>query len=135
MKTKYEVAVTHKDCVDGVRNNERLCVVATAIMRAQPEASRVEANVNTIRFSLKDQGKTYRLVYATPEIVRDYIRSFDAGLEPKPMKFVLDSPQIAEKESKPPGTAVTPSFKASGPSKKRRSVRVFGEKTFQQAES
>lgn len=131
MNTKYEVEVTAKDCAEGVRNNERFCVVATAIARLEPEANRIEANVNTIRFSVKDRGKTFRLAYKTPTIVRDYIRAFDAGVEPTPMTFVLEHPQIAEKKPTPAGKAKTPSFKPQGSPKTRRSIRVFGEKAFQ----
>ena len=132
MKTKYEVEITARDCADGVRNNEHLCVVSTAIGRLQPNANRIESNVNTIRFSLTDDdGKMYRLVYPTPPVVQDYIRYFDAGKNAKPMRFTLDKPQIVEKVPPPKGKAITPSFKAQGAPTKRRSIRVFGEKTFQ----
>lgn len=130
MKTKLEVVITEKDCADGVRNNERLCVVSTAIARLQPEANRIETNVNTIRFSLKDGAKTYRLAYPTPPVVRDYIRAFDDGAEAKPMEFVLDNPQVVEKLPSPKLKAKTPSFKPQASAKTRRSIRVFGEKAF-----
>lgn len=130
MNTKYEIIVTAEDCAEGVRNNERYCVVATAIARLEPDATRIEVNVNTIRFSLKDGGKMYRLAYPTSPVVREYIKAFDAGVEAKPMKFTLDDPQIAEKRPEPRLRAKTPSFKPQESPKSRRSVRVFGEKSF-----
>lgn len=130
MITRYEVTITEQDCADGVRNNERLCVVATAIARLLPDATRIEVNINTIRFSLTEGGKTYRLAYPTPEPVKVYIRSFDAGAGARPMTFVLDNPQIVEKPPRPAGMARTVSLKPSAPAKTRRSVRVFGEKAF-----
>lgn len=130
MKTKYDVVITEEDCSMGVRNNERLCVVSTAIARLQPEATRIETNINTIRFSLSEDGKTYRLAYRTPAVVQAYIRAFDDGAEAKPMKFVLDNPQVVEKVPAPKQRAKTPSFRPQEPAKTRRSVRVFGEKSF-----
>jgi len=129
---ELDVVCTDKDCEDGVRNTEALCVVSTAIARLLPEATRIETNRNTIRFTLPgENGKKYRVVYKTPEMVREYVRDFDAGKKPKPMKFKLLAPQITEKAPTPKLKAKTPSFKAQDPAKTRRSVRVFGEKAFQ----
>lgn len=130
MNTEMVIVVSQEDCNDGVRNNERFCVVATAIARMEPEANRIEVNVNTIRFSLKENGKVFRLAYRTPAAVQVYLRSFDAGNEPKPMKIELDNPQIVEKSPTPRLKAKTPSFKPQAAAKTRRSIRVFGEKAF-----
>lgn len=132
MNNQFDIEITKEDCADGVSNNERLCVVATAIARLKPEANRIEVNVNTIRFSVKESGKTLRFAYETPTIVRDYIRAFDSGREATPMTFTLRAPQIAEKLPTPKGKAKTPSFKPQASAKTRRSVRVFGEKAFRQ---
>lgn len=128
---KMDVVITAKDCADGIRNSEYYCVVATAIQRLQPGANRVEVNVNTIRFSMRVDGKTFRLVYRTPAVVADYVREFDKGQVAKPMNFTLDNPQVAEKLPTPKGKAKTPSFKPSESAKTRRSIRVAGEKTLQ----
>jgi hypothetical protein len=93
---------------------------------------RPEVNVNTIRFTLKEEGKSFRLVYPNPEVVQDYVRGFDAGKGAKPMQFTLSEPQITEKVPVPKGKAKTPSFKAQDAAKSRRSIRVFGEKSFQE---
>ncbi|MGH9086638.1 MAG: hypothetical protein ACRDYZ_00730 [Acidimicrobiales bacterium] len=130
MNTRLDVEVTEKDCAEGCRGNEHYCVVSTAIARLVPDANRVEVNVNTIRFSLKENGKTYRLAYRTPPPVRDYIKAFDAGHDPHPLTFVLDKPQMVEKAPAPRGKAKTPSFKPQASATTRRSVRVFGEKAF-----
>ena len=126
-----EVEITEKDCADGVRNNERYCVVATAIMRLQPEATRIEVNINTIRFSMKVDGKTFRLAYRTPPLVKEYIRAFDSGAEAQPMKFTLVAPQVAQKLPTPKGKAKIASFKPQASATERRSIRVFGEKAFE----
>lgn len=128
---KLDVTINEDDCREGCRGTERYCVVSTAIARLVPDANRIETNVHTIRFTLKGaDGKTRRYVYRTPELVREYVIGFDAGQEAKPMHFVLDNPQIAEKTPTPRGKAKTPSFKAQASAKTRRSIRVFGEKAF-----
>lgn len=131
MKTQLELDITQKDCDEGCRGTERYCVIATAIERLVPDATRIEVNVNTVRFTIKEDGKTYRYAYPSPDAVRDYIKAFDAGAKAQSAKFVLDNPQIVEKAPTPKGRAVTPSFKPSSPAKTRRSVRVFGEKAWQ----
>lgn len=112
-----------------IRRDECFCVSSTAIARLFPEANRITTDANTIRFSVKENGKTYRVAYRTPEIVRDYIVDYDGGRPAKPMRFTLTDPQIVEKPPAPKGRARTPSFKPSGPPKTRR-MRVFGEKAF-----
>lgn len=130
MNTEMEIEVTQQDCDDGCRGTERYCVVATAIARLKPDANRIEVNVNTIRFSIKEGNKTLRLAYRTPAAVQSYIRAFDAGEVAKPMKFTLTKPQTAEKLPTPKLKAKTASFKPQASAKSRRSIRVFGEKAF-----
>lgn len=134
---KLNIEVTAEDCAEGCRCTEHYCVVATAIGRIIPAANRIEVNVNTIRFTLKQPktGKTFRYVYRTPDAVRNYIRDFDAGQDARPMKFVLDQPEITELPPPKPGRAKTPSFKAKEPAKTRRSVRVFGERVWQRVDA
>lgn len=128
---RMKVIISEQDCANGVRNNERFCVVATAIQRLQPEATRVEVNVNTIRFTMKVDGKTLRFAYRTPAAVQVYLRTFDAGAEPKPMEFEMDNPQVAEKLPTPKLKAKTASFKPQASAVTHRSIRVFGEKAFE----
>lgn len=130
MKTKHHVVVTEKDCIEGCRGTERYCVVALAMMRLIPEATRIEINVDWIRFSVKEGTRSLRCSYATPEAVRDYIRAYDAGAEPEPFEFDLDNPQVVEKAPRPKLQARTPSLRPQGAASTRRSVRVFGEKAF-----
>lgn len=133
---RLEVTISQQDCDDGCRGTEHYCVVATAIMRLLPEANRIEVNINTIRFSMKDdKDKTVRYAYPTPPAVKVYIRAFDAGAKAKPMKFTLYRPQTAEKLPTPKGKAKTASFKPQGSAKTRRSIRVFGEKAFQSVDA
>ena len=128
---KITVELTAQNCADGVRNNEHLCVVSTALMRLIPDANWLETNINTIRFSFKHDGKNYRVVFITPPEVQDYVRQFDAGAKAEPMTFTLENPNIAERVPKPKGAAKTPSFKPQGAPKTRRAIRVFGEKSWE----
>lgn len=130
MIEELKVEVTQQDCDLGCRGTERYCVVSTAIGRLMPEANRIETNRNTIRYTVKIGSKTYRVVFRTPAAVQIYLREFDAGADPRPMKFTLTNPQIAEKLPTPKGKAKTPSFKPQEAAQTRRSVRVFGEKAF-----
>lgn len=62
------------------------CVVATAIARAIPDASRIEVDVQTVRFTRGQE----RFVYVTPYQVTGYVVAFDAGEEIHPFTFRLN---------------------------------------------
>jgi hypothetical protein len=130
MQTRYEVEVTPLDCKLGVRANGYWCAVKTALERLIPDALFMQIYAGTIRFTLIENGIRYRLVYPTPPVVGEYILAFDKGLEPTPMAFVLDDPQITELAPKPAGIATTPTFKVSKPASSKRTVRIFGERAF-----
>jgi hypothetical protein len=59
--------------------------VAQAIARTLPDATRIEVDTQTIRFSMNGQ----RYAYLTPYQVTGYVIAFDAGEEIEPFKFQL----------------------------------------------
>ena len=83
------VDVTQYD-IDRARvNDSSRCVVATAIARAIPGASRISVDVQTIRFTLGGE----RFVYLTPPAVTGYVIAFDAGEAIHPFRFRLRQDQ------------------------------------------
>lgn len=131
MKTRFEIIVTQLDIDEGVRNNSHYCIVSTAIGRVVPEALRIIVDAQTIRFTVPDESRRWRLVYLTPRSVRDYIIAFDAGDEIEPFGFVLEKAQVTEMPTPNPNAARAVSFKAAGKGTgERRSLRVFGERSF-----
>lgn len=62
------------------------CVVATAIARTYPDATRIEVDLQTIRFTRDGE----RFVYVTPYAATGYIVAFDAGEDIHPFSFRLN---------------------------------------------
>jgi hypothetical protein len=69
-----------------MRKNSSRCVVATAIARAFPKASRIQVDVYGIKFTIGDRRHTY----LTPPKIHEYIVAFDAGDTLHPFRFTLD---------------------------------------------
>jgi hypothetical protein len=84
-----EVAVTQEDIDQALRKDSSRCVVATAIARVFPKASRIVVDVHSIKFT--DGPRRY--TYLTPPKVMDYIVAFDAGDQLHPFRFRLRSDQ------------------------------------------
>ena len=64
------------------------CMVSTAIARQNENASKIEVDIQTIRWS--DAGG--RRVFLTPYEVAGYVVAFDAGEEIHPFQFTLRNP-------------------------------------------
>jgi hypothetical protein len=95
------VRVTQADIDQATVNNSSRCVVATAIARSIPDATRVSVDVQAIRFT--SGGK--RHTFLTPPTVAGYVVAFDAGEELRPFRFVLRSDQhMVVRPKKPPLT-------------------------------
>lgn len=80
------VYVTQEDIDKAWRNNSSKCVVAQAIARTIPHATRVDVDVQTVRFT---DSEGVRRVYLTPMAVEKYVIDFDAGDPIEPFKFGL----------------------------------------------
>lgn len=101
----YRIQVTEEDIRKAVVNSSMKCVVARAIARSVPDASRVDVDTQTIRWSTPDE----RVVYLTPYSVQGYVIAFDAGEEIQPFTFVLDRRRrvpVQSKRKTPAGKAI-----------------------------
>jgi hypothetical protein len=83
------IEVTQHDIDRAKVNDSSRCVVATAVARSIPGASRISVDVQTIRFTLSGE----RFVYLTPPAVTGYVIAFDAGEEIHPFRFRLRQDQ------------------------------------------
>jgi hypothetical protein len=83
---RHTIEVTQTDIDKADPKNSGRCVVATAIARSIPSATRIEVDVQTVRFTVAGE----RFVYVTPYTVSGYVVAFDAGDDLYPFKFRLD---------------------------------------------
>src|SRR6185503_2198742 len=84
---RIRVQVTESDIKRAVKSNSMHCVVAQAIARTVPGASRIDVDLQSIRWSQDGE----RHIYLTPYSVQGYVIGFDAGDEIQPFTFALDS--------------------------------------------
>jgi hypothetical protein len=82
------IEVTQDDIDRAHVKDSYRCVIATALARQIPEASRIEVDVQTIRFTRDGE----RLIYLTPYTAAGYVVAFDAGDEIEPFSFTLRNP-------------------------------------------
>jgi hypothetical protein len=80
------VEVTQADIAKAEPKASGRCVVATAIARTIPDATRIEVDVQTVRFTRDGE----RHVFVTPYPVSGYVVAFDAGDEIHPFTFRLN---------------------------------------------
>lgn len=84
---EHVVNVTAEDINGGERSFSTTCMVAQAIKREIVGSSSLLVDIQTIRFTMKDEGIRY--VYLTPREIQDYIVAFDAGDPIEPFSFKL----------------------------------------------
>jgi hypothetical protein len=102
-QSRFNVHVTEKDIERAKRNDSYTCVVAQAIARTVPDATRIEVDNQTIRFTRPGR----RLKFLTPYVVAGYVVAFDAGDPIAPFSFQLRNPiQAAKKTYTPVGRAI-----------------------------
>lgn len=87
-RKQISIEVVQRDIDRAIRADSSHCVIATAVARAVPDATRVEVDTQTIRFT--SNGK--RLAYLTPLVVQGYVVAFDAGDPIAPFSFKLRDP-------------------------------------------
>lgn len=128
MSHSYGIKVTQDDINEGVRDQSAHCIVATAIGRQIPDATRISVDVQDIRFTIGEE----RLVFPTPRSVAAYVIAFDAGDfdQIKPITVVLRDGRVMERK---PRTATR--LIAKGESKPRPKfaptrTRAYGLRTF-----
>jgi hypothetical protein len=92
-KSRVWIDVTEKDAERGTRENSSICAVAVAIARTVSDATRIEVDTQTIRFTTQGE----RRVYLTPAAVQGYVIAFDAGDDIGPFRFQLRDPVRARR--------------------------------------
>lgn len=102
-RKQIRVEVQQRDIDRAVRGVSTHCAVSTAVARAFPDATRIETDSQTIRFT---NGEGQRLVYLTPYSVMGYVVAFDAGDPIAPFTFTLRDPikvrrRVTAPESRP----------------------------------
>lgn len=89
MQTRWNVNVTEQDIAKAQKNDSYTCVVAQAVARTIPDATRLEVDTQAIRLT---RGKE-RFIYLTPYAVQGYVIAFDAGEAIEPFSFQLRNPR------------------------------------------
>jgi hypothetical protein len=97
-KTRINVEVTEADIERAHKNDSYKCVVAQAVARIVPDATHVDVDTQTIRFTRQETGE--RLIYLTPYAVQGYVIAFDAGEAIEPFSFQLRNPIPASRRAK-----------------------------------
>jgi hypothetical protein len=87
-RSRFNIEVTERDIEKAKRNDSYICIVSQAIARAIPDATRIETDTQTIRFSHAGE----RFVFLTPYAVQGYVIAFDAGDPIQPFTFQLRDP-------------------------------------------
>lgn len=102
--TRISIEVTESDIERAHRSDSYKCVVAQAVARTVTDATRIEVDTQTIRFT---RGTGERWLYLTPYAVQGYVIAFDAGDDIEPFTFQLRDPKrIARKRVTEAGRAV-----------------------------
>jgi len=87
--SRFNVEVTERDIARATATDSYRCVVAQAVARTIPDATRIEVDTQSIRFTRDDA----RFIYLTPYAVQGYVIAFDAGEPIEPFSFQLRNPQ------------------------------------------
>jgi len=87
-QTRFNIDVTADRIARGLRANSSSCVVSQAIAASVPDATRIDTDIQTIRFTRNG----VRYCYLTPYVVQGYVVAFDAGDPIEPFKFQLRDP-------------------------------------------
>jgi hypothetical protein len=97
-RSRWTVEVTQGDIDRAHVNDSYRCVIATALARQIPDATRIEVDLQTIRFTRGDE----RLIYLTPYAAAGYVVAFDAGDEIEPFSFTLRNPTKTRRQRATP---------------------------------
>jgi hypothetical protein len=89
------VDVTQEDLDKGVKADSKNCAVARAIARAIPNATHIEVDTQTIRYTV--DGIRYQ--HLTPATSQVYVTAFDAGdtEDFNPWRFQLRDPKVTRR--------------------------------------
>lgn len=85
---RFELVITQEDIDGAMHRDSTRCAIADAIKRSIPGAERILVDLQTIRFSIDGERRTY----FTPESAARYLTEFDAGRTVKPRRFKFPAP-------------------------------------------
>lgn len=98
-----KIHVTQEDIDAGKACLGSVCPISMAIKRQRPTATRIETDMQLIRWSV-GRRRYYRL---TPRTAQQFIVDFDAGVKVKPFSFNLGAPTfIVDKTGEEPKTKI-----------------------------
>lgn len=92
-QTRFTISVSEEDIARAHQNDSYRCVVAQAIARSIPDATNIDVDTQTLRFTRRGE----RLWYLTPYAVQGYIIAFDAGDAIAPFDFMIQNPRRARR--------------------------------------
>lgn len=92
MANNIRIHVTADLIAAAIPRDSSHCMIAEAVHETVPTASHISVDLQTIRFSRRDQRKRY--TYLTPRIAQLALVAWDAGVRPEPFAFTLRAPQI-----------------------------------------
>jgi hypothetical protein len=94
------VEVTEEVIADSIRRDSSHCMIAEAVRRAVPTATFVAVDLQTIRFTDKENRRRY--VFLTPRRAQELLVKFDQGERPEPFRVRLSNPQVVELSPRKP---------------------------------
>jgi len=118
---RWTIEVTAEDMERSRKRNGAAdsfhCMVSIAIARTISDATHIDTDIQTIRFTRQSTQRRY--IYLTPYSVQGYISAFDAGEPVKPFKFRLTNPHTIKRTVNEGSTA---SKAAKNPTTKKTTV-------------
>jgi hypothetical protein len=103
-QTRWNIEVGEEDIAKAHKNDSYKCVVAQSIARTIPDASNIDVDIQSIRFTRQGE----RFVYLTPYAVQGYVVAFDAGEEITSFAFQLRDPRkVARRRQTEAGRVIT----------------------------
>jgi hypothetical protein len=84
---QVRVDVTEEIIRESMQADSSHCMIAEAVKKARPKATRVAVDLATIRFSDPELGLRY--TYLTPRTAQTPLLQFDSGMVPEPFSFML----------------------------------------------
>ena len=97
------VEVTEEVIADSIQRDSSHCMIADAVRKAVPTASYVAVDLQTIRFTDKENRRRY--VFLTPRKAQELLVKFDQGERPEPFRVRLLNPQVVELAERKPNRA------------------------------
>jgi hypothetical protein len=128
-----------------LRNKSNRCMLADAVKIAVPDATHINVDTQTIRFS--DPTTQKRYVYLTPPRAADYVVDFDAGRDIVPFHVRLRNPMTAALGSTKRATGKTQlrmgsrqtqherkaaTVKTTAPKRMSTTARAYGRRTLRE---